>query len=54
MNYKNLIKQIAEIHNTTPNEVDTQIRKAIRDAGYDLEPKEFILMIMQKVKKQIN
>lgn len=53
MSYKNLIKQIAAIHNTTPNEVDTQIRKAISKAGYDLEPKEFILMIMQRVKKQI-
>lgn len=51
MNYKNLIKQIAAIHNTTPNEVDTQIRKAISKAGYNLEPKEFILMIMQRVKK---
>lgn len=54
MNYKKLIKQIAAIHNTTPNEVDAQIRKAISKAGYDLEPKEFILMIMQRVKKQIN
>ena len=54
MNYKNLIKQIAAIHNTTQNEVDTQIRKAISKAGYDFEPKEFILMIMQRVKKQIN
>ena len=54
MNYKNLIKQIAAIHNTTPNEVDTQIRKAISKAGYNLGPKEFILMIMQRVKKQIN
>ena len=54
MNYKNLIKQIAAIHNTTPNEVDTKIRKAIREVGYDLDQKEFIQILCEKVKKQIN
>lgn len=53
MNYKNLIKQIAEIHNTTPNEVDTQIRKAIRLSGYDMKPEVFISMLMQKVKQEL-
>lgn len=42
MNYKEIIESIAKKHNTTAQEVDKEIRMAIKSAGLDTEPEKFI------------
>ncbi len=54
MNFKKLIKQTAAEYNTTTEEVETEIRKAIRAAGYDMEPEIFIALAAAKVNYEIN
>lgn len=53
MNYKNLIKQVAKEYHTSPDEVDSEIRAAIKAAGLDMEPAEFIAMVAMKVTQKI-
>ncbi len=51
MSYQKILKQVAKENNTTPKEVDAEIRKAIEMAGYDIEPALFISLVATKVKK---
>ena len=53
MNYKMVINLIAAENNTTPDEVDAEIRKAIKAAGYDIEPEMFIALSVAKVKGEM-
>lgn len=53
MSYNKLLKKVAKEHKTSKKQVDTEIRKAIKMAGYDIEPDEFIAMLTLKVKNQI-
>lgn len=53
MNYKKLLEQVANEHNTTPKEVESEIKKAINVAGYNIEPAMFISLIVSKVKNNI-
>jgi len=53
MSYKSLIKRVASEHNTTPKEVDREIRNAIKEAGLDMEPAAFIAMCTEKVKEKL-
>ena len=53
MSYQKLIEQVAREHNTTPQEVDSEMRMALHMAGYDIEPTMFIALATTKVKKTI-
>lgn len=45
-----MLKIIAKTHNTTPEEVDKEMRAAIKTAGYDISPEVFISLAAEKVK----
>lgn len=54
MNYKKILNKVANEYNTTPEEVDAEIRSAIKAAGYnDISPELFIALISTKVKNEI-
>ncbi len=42
MNYRKLIKRIAKANNTTVEEVNREIKSAIKSAGLHIDPKLFI------------
>jgi hypothetical protein len=54
MSYQKLLEQVAREHNTTPQEVDSEMRKALQTAGYDIEPAMFIALATAKAKKTIH
>ena len=54
MNYKQMLKIIAKTHNTTPEEVDREMRAAIKTAGYDISPEVFISLVVGKVKGEMS
>ena len=54
MSYQKLLEQVAKEHNTTPEEVDVEMRKALHMAGYDIDPALFISLAASKVKKTIH
>lgn len=51
MSYQRILERVAAMNNTTPDEVDKEMRKAISEAGYDIEPAAFISLVSSKVKK---
>lgn len=52
MNYQKSLEQIAREHNTTPEEVDSEMRTALQMAGYDIELAAiFIELATTKTKK---
>lgn len=53
MSYQKLLEQVAREHNTTPEEVDSEMRTALHMAGYDIEPTMFIALATTKTKKTI-
>ena len=53
MSYQRLLEQVAKEHNTTPEEVDVEMRTALHMAGYDIDPALFISLAARKVKKTI-
>lgn len=53
MRYQRLLEQVAKDNNTTPEEVENEMRKALQIAGYDIEPKIFIALAASKAKKTI-
>ena len=53
MSYQKLLEQVAREHNTTPEQVDSEMRKALYMAGYDIDPALFISLAANKVKKTI-
>lgn len=53
MSYQKLLEQVAREHNTTPKEVDDEMRTALQMAGYDIEPSMFIALATAKAKKTI-
>lgn len=42
MRYQEIIKTVANVNNTAEDEVDKEIRLAIKSAGLQMEPEEFI------------
>lgn len=54
MSYQKLLEQVAREHNTTPEEVDSEMRTALQMAGYDIEPAMFIALATTKAKKTIH
>lgn len=53
MRYQSLLEKIANENNTTPEEVEKEMREALKAAGYDIEPAVFIALAASKVKKTI-
>lgn len=53
MRYQRLLEQVAKDNNTTPKEVENEMRKALQIAGYDIEPEIFIALAASKAKKTI-
>lgn len=53
MRYQRLLEQVAKENNTTPEEVEIEMQKALQIAGYDIEPEIFIALAASKVKKTI-
>lgn len=53
MRYQRLLEQVAKENNTTPEEVENEMRKALQIAGYDIEPSIFIALAASKAKKTI-
>lgn len=51
MSYQKLLEQVAREHNTTPQEVDSEMRTALQTAGYDIEPAMFIALATAKAKR---
>lgn len=51
MKYKKILREVAREYNTTPEEVDSEIRAAIKAAGLNMSPQLFISMCATKVKK---
>ena len=54
MTKKDLIKSISKEFNVTPEEVETEMKKAIAAAGYDMEISEFIKYVSNLSKRRFN
>ncbi|MBQ9965531.1 MAG: hypothetical protein IJP22_02250 [Clostridia bacterium] len=53
MKYKKIIKQIAIKEKTTVSEVEAEMLKALKAAGINCTPKEFIMMTTKGIKDYI-
>lgn len=53
MRYQRLLEQVAKENNTTPEKVENEMRKAIQEAGLEIEPSVFIALVTTKVRKTI-
>ena len=51
MNYKRMLQLVAKEYHTTPDEVEAEIKEAIKAAGLDMSPQMFIALCVAKVKK---
>ena len=51
MDYKKILQAVADEYNTTPEEVEKEIKDAIRSAGLNITPQLFIAIVTAKVKK---
>ena len=54
MNYIKIVEQIATDNNTTPEEVDMEIRNALDAAQISVEPDLFISMVASKLSKNLS
>lgn len=54
MNYKKILKQIAQENNVSTEYVENEMKKAISGAGYDIPVKLFVELCAISVKKTIN
>lgn len=54
MNYKKILKQIAQENNVSTEYVENEMKKAIAVAGYDIPVKLFVELCAISVKKTIN
>ena len=50
MEYKRLLQTVADEYKTTPEEVEKEIKEAIRSVGLDITPQLFIAICVAKVK----
>ena len=48
MEYKSLLQAVADEFKTTPDEVEAEMKKAIKAAGYDISPQLFISLCAAK------
>lgn len=54
MEYEKILKIIALENNTTSEEVDKEIKAAIKSAGLDMPPELFIALTAAKIKNDMN
>lgn len=54
MNYQMMLQLVAKEHNTTPSEVEKEIKEAIKAAGLDISPQLFISLCAAKVRSEMN
>lgn len=52
MNYIKITEQIARENNTTAQEVENEMKKALEAAGISIDPEVFISLIAADIKKQ--
>lgn len=53
MNYKMMLQLVAREYNTTPDEVEKEIKEAIKAAGLDMSPQLFISLCAAKVRSEM-
>ena len=44
-----IYEEVAALHNTTPEEVEHEMRKALEIAHIDMEPEEFIATVAKQI-----
>ena len=54
MNYNELLQTVADEYNTTPKEVESEMKNAIKAAGYNISPQLFISLCAAKLKDDIS
>lgn len=54
MNYKRMLQLVAKEYHTTPEDVEKEIKNAIKIAGYDIEPQLFIALCAIKAMDDIS
>ena len=52
MNYLQVLKKVAFKYNSTPEEVENEIIKALEFAGLDIPPQLFIALCVNKINNQ--
>ena len=53
MKYKKMLQKVAKEYSTSPEEVDKEIRRAIKATGLNVSPQAFISLCASKAKKTI-
>jgi hypothetical protein len=53
MNYNDILKAIAKKYNTTPKQVETEMKLAIRSAGLNVSVQDFILKSTLQIKQRL-
>ena len=51
MNYQQLLQKVAKEFQTTPEEVEKEMRKALVESGILMSPRAFIALASAKIKK---
>ncbi len=51
--YENILVELAKEYKTSPDEIEREMKEAIRLSGFDLSPELFISLCATKVKAEI-
>lgn len=51
MDYKKILQSVADEYNTTPEDVEKEIKDAIKSADLNITPQLFIALVTAKIKK---
>lgn len=51
MKYKKIVKLIAQQHNVSTKEVDSQMRSALKESGINISPEAFIRIAVKQLEK---
>ena len=51
LDYKKILQSVADEYNTTPEDVEKEIKDAIKSAGLNITPQLFIALVTAKIKK---
>lgn len=54
MKYNEFLKETAKANNTTPEKVITEMQNALKLAGLDCSPEEFIAIVSKEIKQRKN
>jgi hypothetical protein len=53
MSYENLLLEVARLHNTSPEEVESEMKIALKQAGLNISPRDFIAITSAKAKNTL-